>query len=46
MNIFEERRFGNFSFDAEWKIRLDEEKCILCGKCVDSCPHRALSLPL
>jgi ferredoxin len=35
-----------FSFDPDWKLRLDEAKCILCGKCIDACPHRALSLPL
>jgi ferredoxin len=35
-----------FSFDTDWKLKLDEEKCILCGRCVDTCPHRALSLPL
>jgi ferredoxin len=34
-----------FSFDADWKLVLAEEKCILCGKCIDACPHRALSLP-
>ena len=35
-----------FSFDKEWKLRLDEEKCVLCGKCIPVCPHRALTLPL
>ena len=35
-----------FSFDPDWKLRLDESRCILCGKCVESCPHRALTLPL
>ncbi|HSQ94130.1 MAG TPA: 4Fe-4S binding protein [Methanoregula sp.] len=35
-----------FSFDNEWKLRLEEERCILCGKCIDACPHRALSLSL
>jgi L-aspartate semialdehyde sulfurtransferase ferredoxin len=35
-----------FSFDPEWKLRVEEEKCILCGKCTIACPHRALTLPL
>jgi len=35
-----------FSFDSEYRLRLDEEKCVLCGRCVDSCPHRALTLAL
>jgi len=35
-----------FSFDPEWKLKVDEERCILCSKCIDACPHRALTLPL
>jgi formate hydrogenlyase subunit 6/NADH:ubiquinone oxidoreductase subunit I len=23
-----------------------EERCILCGKCVEACPHHALTLPV
>ena len=34
-----------FSFDTDLNLRA-EEKCILCGKCIDACPHRALTLPL
>jgi ferredoxin len=35
-----------FSFDDDWKLRLEEKRCILCGKCVEACPHKALTLPL
>jgi NAD-dependent dihydropyrimidine dehydrogenase PreA subunit len=33
-----------FSFDDEWRLRLEAPKCVLCGKCVIACPHGALSL--
>jgi ferredoxin len=26
------------------KVRIDAEKCINCGVCVDVCPHKAISL--
>jgi len=32
-----------FSFDEEWRIRVNSERCVLCGKCIQACPHRALS---
>jgi ferredoxin len=35
-----------FSFDADWKLAIAEDRCILCGKCVPACPHLALTLPL
>jgi len=22
---------------------MDEKKCVLCGRCIEICPHRALS---
>ena len=25
-------------------LQVDEDRCVLCGRCVDACPHRALSL--
>lgn len=32
-----------FSFDGDFRIRMDARKCILCGRCIEICPHRALS---
>ena len=32
-----------FSFDDDWRLRMDEKKCVLCGRCIEICPHRALS---
>jgi ferredoxin len=32
--------------DKDWKLQLAEERCVLCGKCIEACPHQALSLPL
>lgn len=33
-----------FSFDDEWRLRVNAERCVLCGKCTRACPHAALSL--
>lgn len=33
-----------FSFDEEWRLRLDQPRCVLCGRCIQACPHGALSL--
>ncbi|MDD4483983.1 MAG: 4Fe-4S binding protein [Methanoregula sp.] len=35
-----------FSFDADYKLVVAEDKCVLCGKCIPACPHKALSLPV
>jgi ferredoxin len=32
--------------DTEYRVRLRDERCVLCGKCIPSCPHRALSQTL
>ncbi|WP_054847255.1 4Fe-4S binding protein [Methanoculleus chikugoensis] len=32
-----------FSFDAEWRLSVSAERCVLCGKCIRACPHGALS---
>jgi ferredoxin len=32
-----------FSFDGNWKLRMEGKKCVLCGRCIEICPHRALS---
>ncbi|MDD3857543.1 MAG: 4Fe-4S binding protein, partial [Methanoculleus sp.] len=32
-----------FSFDEEWQLRVKSERCVLCGKCIQACPHGALS---
>jgi L-aspartate semialdehyde sulfurtransferase ferredoxin len=32
-----------FSFDTEWRLRMEEKRCVLCGRCIEICPHRALS---
>ncbi|WP_292392793.1 4Fe-4S binding protein [Methanoculleus sp. UBA303] len=34
---------GVFSFDEEWRLRVNSERCVLCGKCIRACPHSALS---
>ncbi|OGO76683.1 MAG: 4Fe-4S ferredoxin [Clostridiales bacterium GWB2_37_7] len=26
------------------KIQIDKDKCIGCGKCVNACPHSAISM--
>lgn len=29
----------------DWELpKIDNEKCTLCGLCVDACPHNALEL--
>ncbi len=33
---------GSLLVRPDWKLEIAEEKCILCGKCIDACPHRAL----
>jgi len=33
-----------FSFDSDFRLKLQDERCVQCGLCVSSCPHRALSL--
>lgn len=33
-----------YSFDENWHLCIDSEKCVLCGRCADNCPQRALSL--
>lgn len=32
-----------FSFDTDWKLRMEGKRCVLCGRCIEICPHRALS---
>ncbi len=32
-----------FSFDEEFRLRVDAKRCVLCGRCIEICPHRALS---
>ncbi|KDE55532.1 4Fe-4S binding protein [Methanoculleus sp. MH98A] len=32
-----------FSFDEDWRLRVNSERCVLCGKCIRACPHGALS---
>jgi ferredoxin len=33
-----------FSFDENWQLVIDSERCVLCGRCAMYCPHRALSI--
>lgn len=33
-----------FSFDDEWQLQVNSERCVLCGRCATYCPQRALSL--
>ena len=33
-----------FSFDEDWKLRVEPERCVLCGRCAEFCPQRALSI--
>lgn len=33
-----------FSFDENWHLLVDAERCVLCGRCTANCPQRALSL--
>jgi ferredoxin len=33
-----------FSFDENWQLVVDSERCVLCGRCATYCPQRALSI--
>ncbi|HJJ43736.1 MAG TPA: 4Fe-4S binding protein [Methanocorpusculum sp.] len=33
-----------FSFDKNWQLVVDSERCVLCGRCATYCPQRALSI--
>ncbi|MHC1567657.1 MAG: 4Fe-4S binding protein [Candidatus Syntropharchaeia archaeon] len=33
-----------FSFDDEWKLKIEEKKCIQCKICIPACPFGALRL--
>ena len=33
-----------FSFDENWQLVVDSERCVLCGGCATYCPQRALSI--
>jgi len=33
-----------FSFELNWRVRLQGEKCIQCGVCISACPVAALRL--
>lgn len=33
-----------FSFDGNWQLVVDSERCVLCGRCAAYCPQRALTI--
>lgn len=33
-----------FSFDEDWHLLVNSERCVLCGRCATYCPQRALSI--
>jgi ferredoxin len=33
-----------FSFDEGWKLVVEPERCVLCRRCAEFCPQRALSI--
>ncbi len=33
-----------FSFDENWQLVVNSERCVLCGRCATYCPQRALSI--
>ncbi|MEA5038127.1 hypothetical protein SDC9_31496 [bioreactor metagenome] len=33
-----------FSFDENWQLVVEPERCVLCGRCATYCPQRALSI--
>ncbi len=33
-----------FSFDENWQLVVESERCVLCGRCTTYCPQRALSI--
>jgi len=33
-----------FSFDENWQLVVESERCVLCGRCATYCPQRALSI--